>query len=247
MPKRRGSGAARRVAGEQGDGARARLGRRGQDDHGGRHRARRGGRAGRSGARPDGRSGPSAGRRSRCGSARQHRDASARRRLRGGRRATTRRAVGGDARHQGRVGRPHPAPRSRRQGPRRRAREPALPEHHQPLRAQPRLPGDGAAARPPRVRPVRPGRRRHAAVAQRPVGARCAVSDARVLRQPTVAVAHRALSIAAVHGGVEALLPDRRSGARERVPARHRRLLRALPGDGEGVRRPRPRGRGAAR
>ena len=76
----------------------------------------------------------------------------ARRRVRGGRRHAARRAVGGDARHQGRVGRADPPPRARRQGPRRGARQPALPEHHQPLRAQPRLPGDGAAARPPRVR-----------------------------------------------------------------------------------------------
>ena len=36
--------------------------------------------------------------------------------------------------------------------PRRRAVQPALPEHHQPLRAQPRLPRHGAAARPPRHR-----------------------------------------------------------------------------------------------
>ena len=94
---------------------------------------------------------------------------------------------------------------------------------------------------------VRPRRRRHAAVAQRPVGARRAGADGRVLRQPAAALAHRAVPLAAVHGGVEALLPGRRSGARLRLPARHRRLLRAVPGDGEGLRRPGPRGRGAAR
>ena len=47
------------------------------------------------------------------------------------------------------------------------ARQPAVPEHHRPLRAQPRLHRDGAAARAARVGPVRPGHHRHAAVAQR--------------------------------------------------------------------------------
>ena len=61
---------------------------------------------------------------------------------------------------------------------------------------------------------VRPRRRRHAAVAQRPVRARRAVADDRVLRQPAAALAHRAVPVAAVHGGVEALLPGRRPGAR---------------------------------
>ena len=46
---------------------------------------------------------------------------------------------------------------------------------------------------------------------------------------------------------VEALLPDRRPRPRLRLPAGHRRLLRPLPGHGEGVRHPRPGGRGAAR
>ena len=63
-----------------------------------------------------------------------------------------RRAVGGDARHQGRLGRADPPPRARRQAARHGARQPAVPEHHRPLRAQPRLHRDGAAARAPRVR-----------------------------------------------------------------------------------------------
>ena len=57
--------------------------------------------------------------------------------------------------------------------------------------------------------------------------------DGRLLRQPAAAVADRAVPVAAVHRGVEAVLPDRRPGARLAVPAGHRRLLRALPGDGE--------------
>ena len=94
------------------------------------------------------------------------------------------------------------------------ARQPAVPEHHQPLRAQPRLPGDGAAPRAPRVGRLRPRRRRHAAVAQRPRRARRAVADGRVLRQPAAPVAHRAVPLAPVHGGVEAVLPGRRPRAR---------------------------------
>ena len=71
---------------------------------------------------------------------------------------TPRRAVGGDARHQGGVGRADPPPRARCRGPRLRAHQPAVPEHHQPLRAQPRLPRHGAAPRGPRVGCLRPRR-----------------------------------------------------------------------------------------
>ena len=209
--------------------------------------AGRGRRAGRQGARAHRRPGQAARRRARRRRPRQRRDAGARRGLRGGRRRAARRAVGGDARHQGRLGRAHPPPRARRQGPRRGARQPAVPEHHQPLRAQPRLPRDGAAARAPRVGRVRP-----LVVDTPPSRNALDVLDAparmrRVLRQPPAALAHRAVPVAAVHRGVEALLPDRRPGARVAVPAGHRRVLRALPVDGEGLRRPRPRGRGAAR
>ena len=62
------------------------------------------------------------------------------------------------------------------------ARQPALPEHHQPLRAQPRLPGDGTTARAARLGPLRPDHRRHAAVAERPRRARRARPDDGVLR-----------------------------------------------------------------
>ena len=53
----------------------------------------------------------------------------------------------------------------------------------------------------------------------------------RLLRWLTVPV-----PVAPVHDGLEALLPGRRPGAGLPVPAGHRRLLRALPGDGEGIR-----------
>jgi anion-transporting ArsA/GET3 family ATPase len=43
-------------------------------------------------------------------------------------------------------------------------------------------------------------------------------SDGRVLRQPPAALAHRAVPLAAVHGGVEAVLPGGRSRARLAVP-----------------------------
>ena len=52
-------------------------------------------------------------------------------------------------------------------------------------------------------------------------------------------VAHRAVPVAAVHDGLEALLPGRRPRARLALPAGHRRVLHAVPGDGARVRRPR--------
>ena len=144
---------ARRAAGQQGDGARLRLRRRRQDDDGGRARSGRGGRAGWPGARAHGRSGAPPGRRARVSArignvaTRVPDDA-----LRVDRHRATRRAVGGDARHQGGLGRADPPPRARRRDPRLGAHQPAVPEHHQPLRAQPRLPGDGAAPRGALVR-----------------------------------------------------------------------------------------------
>ena len=71
--------------------------------------------------------------------------------VRVGRRRATRRAVGRDARHQGGLGRAHPPPRTRRQGSRGGAGQPAVRQHHEPLRPQPRLPRDGAAPRAARV------------------------------------------------------------------------------------------------
>ena len=47
--------------------------------------------------------------------------------------------------------------------------------------------------------------------------------------------------------GVEAVLPSGRSSARLAIPAGHRRVLRAVPDDGEGLRVPCRRGRAAAR
>ena len=103
---------------------------------------------------------------------------------------------------------------------RRGAGQPAVPEHHQPLRAQPRLPRHGAAARPARVGQYDLVDRRHAAVAQRPRRPRRAGADGRVLRQPAAALADRAVPVAAVHRGVEAVLPGRRPGARARGSCR---------------------------
>ena len=47
------------------------------------------------------------------------------------------------------------------------ARQPAVSEHHRPLRAQSRLSGDGPTARAARVWPLRSDHRRHASVAER--------------------------------------------------------------------------------
>ena len=142
---------------------------------------------GRQGARAHRRPGPAPRRRPRRRRPRQPGDEGAGGGVRRGRGRAEGRAVGGDARHQGGLGRADPPPRARRRGTRLGAVQPALPEHHQPLRAQPRLPRDGAAARRARVGRVRPRRRRHAAVAQRPRRARRPVADGRVLRQPAAA------------------------------------------------------------
>ena len=49
------------------------------------------------------------------------------------------------------LGRPRAPPRARRRDPRRDPRQPALQEHHRPVRAEPRLHRHGAALRDPRV------------------------------------------------------------------------------------------------
>ena len=137
------------LLGEQGDGPRVRVRRRRQDHV--RRRPRPGGgcRAGRQGARADRRPGPPAGRLARvsAGSATWRRGCPMRRL----------RSTGVDARGElwaamldtkagwDELIRRH-APDA--EGPRLRADQPALPEHHQPLRAQPRLPRHGAAPRP---------------------------------------------------------------------------------------------------
>ncbi len=237
----------RGVAGEQGDGPRVRIRWRRQDDDGRRPRPGGRGRAGRQGPRADRRPGAPPGRCAGSRQARQRGDAGARRSSAVDRDRRTRRAVGGDARHQGRVGRADPPPRARRSGPRLGADQPAVPEHHEPLRAQPRLPRHGAAARGPLVGRLRPRRRRHAAVAQRPRRPRRPVADGRLLRQPVAPLVDRAVSVAAVQPGVEAVQPDRRPGARFALPPGHRRVLHPLPGDGARLRDASTRGRGVAR
>ena len=146
-PSRRGHVA--RVAARDAGGRRVlRLGRRRQDVGRGGGRARRGGagsaarcscsrstrRAGwptRSGSRPSATS--SAG----CRSTRYAR----------ARRRAARRAVGRDARHQAVVGRAGAAARARRGDRVPHPRQPAVPQRHRPLRAEPRLHRDGAAVR----------------------------------------------------------------------------------------------------
>ena len=192
------------------------------------------------------RPGPSAGHRARAGRRRQHGAAGAADGLRRGGRGVPWRVVGGDARHQGGLGRPHSPPRPRPGPARPGAGQPVVPQHHRPLREQPRLHRDGATARPACVGPVRPGHHRHAAVAQRTRPARCAGTHARVLRQPAAEVAHRAVPVEAVHDGVEALLPSGRPGVGFAIPAGHRRVLHPVPDHGGGVREAGHRGGAAA-
>ena len=109
-----------------------------------------------------------------------------------GRRAA-RRAVGRDARHQAVVGRPRAAPRARRGDRVPHPREPAVPQPHRALRAEPRLHRDGAAVRDPRERRVRPDRHRHAADPERDRLPRRAGAHGRVLRRPAAALAHAAV------------------------------------------------------
>ena len=124
-----------------------------------------------------------------------------------------------------RLGRPRPPPRARRQHPRRHPGQPALPEHHRPVRPEPRLHRHGAAVRAPRLGPLRPDRGRHAADAQRARLPRRAGPHGRVLRQPAAALAHRAVPQPARHRGVEAVLPRGRPHPRLAVPGGHRRVL----------------------
>ena len=143
-------------------------------------------------ARAHRRPGAPARRRARCRCDRQRGAARAGRGVRGVGRRTARRAVGGDARHEGRLGRADPPPRAERRGAGVGARQPAVPEHHRPLRAQPRLPGDGPTPRAARVGPVRPDHRRHAAVAERARRARRAGADEGILRVAAAEVADAA-------------------------------------------------------
>ena len=72
------------------------------------------------------------------------------RRVRRARGRAAGRAVGGDARHQALVGRARAAARARRGDRVPHPRQPAVPQRHQPVRAEPRLHRDGAAVRHPR-------------------------------------------------------------------------------------------------
>ena len=101
--------------------------------------------------------------------------------------------MGRDARHEAVVGRPRAAARARRGDRVPHPREPAVPQPHRPLRAEPRLHRDGAALRDPRERRVRPDRHRHAADAERDRLPRGAGAHGRLLRRPAAALAHAAV------------------------------------------------------
>ena len=130
-------------------------------------------------------------------SVRQRGAARAVRGVRGAGQSSPRRAVGGDARHEGRVGRPDPTPRARRRGARRRARQPAVPEHHRAASctATTTWRWSNCTTCTPSGR-LRPRHRRHAAVAERAVVLDAPGADDRVLRQPPAALAHRAVPVA---------------------------------------------------
>ena len=150
--RRRRPGSHRAAARGQGDRHPLRLGRRRQDDHGGggRPRWRPCTTAARCSCSPSTRPGgwPTRSGLEAFGNVETQVPP---RGVRRGRRRAPRRAVGGDARHQAELGRPRPPPRARRRHPRRDPRQPALQEHHRPVRAEPRLHRDGAALRDPRV------------------------------------------------------------------------------------------------
>ena len=100
------------------------------------------------------------------------------------------------------------------------------------VRAEPRLHRHGAALRDPRVGPLRPDHRRHAAHPQRHRLPRGARAHGRLLLQPPAALAHRRRTESRlVNFGVEALLPRRRPHPRLAVPRGHRRVLPPLPDD----------------
>ena len=119
------------------------------------------------------------------------------------------------------VGRPRPPPRPRRRDPRRHPRQPALPEHHRPVRPEPRLHRDGAAARAALARAATtsivvdtPPSRNALDFLDAP-GRMAEFFGSRLLRWLTVPV-----PVAAVHAGVEALLHDGRPHPRARSSCR---------------------------
>ena len=197
----------------------------------------------RQGARAHDRSGPPARDRARARRHRQRGAPRADRGAQGGRRRAARRALGRDARHQAVVGRPRDAPRAGRGDRVPHPREPAVPQPHGALRAEPRLHRDGAPVRDPRERRVRPDRHRHAADPQRDRLPRRAGAHGRLLRRPAAALADAAVprrrqaQPARDQRREPPLLPNRRSHPRQQVPRGHRRVLPQLPVDVRRVRR----------
>ena len=199
MAKRRArsdAGHARAAARGQGDRHQLRLGRRGQDDHGGgrggdgRHPPRR------QGARAHRRPGPAPGQRAGPRGVRQRRDAGAARGVRSRRASSLRGELWAamlDTKQS--LGRPRAPPRARRRAPRdAHPRQPALPEHHRASFVQShdyiameRLYEIHTAGT------LRPDRRRHAAHAERHRLPRGARAHGRLLQQPAAALAHRAV------------------------------------------------------
>ena len=135
------------------------------------------------------------------------------------------------------VGRPRAAPRARRGDRVPHPRQPAVPQRHGAVRAEPRLHRDGAAVRHPRDRLLRPDRHRHAADPQRDRLPRRAEAHGRLLRWPAAALAHDAVPHrwaarrTARQPRRQALLPARRPDPRRPVPAGHRRVLPQLRDD----------------
>ena len=194
-----------------------------------------------------GRPGPPPRRRPRCRGARQRRDEGARRGLRGCRRDAAWRAVGGDARHQGRRGttssaatRPMPrcamrcsATRCTRTSPAGSCTATTTWRWSSCTTSTPRASTTwSSSTRRRRATPCRCSTRRRGCVSSS-AAACCGGSPCRTDR-----------GCSRWRPSPSTRSPIGSSGA---VPPRHRRLLRALPGHGEGLRGPRPRGRGAAR
>ncbi len=223
-----------------------RTGRGGQDHDGGRAGRHGGRRAGRAGAGAHRRPGPPAGRCVGVEGDRERRGPHPRRRVHRGGGPAEGRVVGGHARHQAELGRPHPHPCARRGDPRADPGQSAVPEHLGPLRAVARLHRHGAALRDPHRGQVRPDRGGHAADAQRARLPRCAPAHGRLLLLAPAALVDRALPLAAGEHGVPALLPGGRPHPRHAVPGRHLGVLHLVPVDVRRVRRARRGGHPAA-
>ncbi len=222
----------------EGGRGRLRAGWGGQDHGGGHGRTPRRATPRRTRARVDRRSGAPAGDGPRARTHRQRRGAGRSGPYRRRRCRASGRALGRATRHEGVLGCPHPHARPRCRDPRPDPVQPALREHHGHVRPEPRLHRHGAPTRAACFRAIRLDRRRHATVAQCRRLPRCTRTHGGVLRFSAAALAHRALPVAAVHGGLATVLQRRRPDPRPAVPARDRRLLRVVPDDGRRVRRP---------